>query len=272
MSTLHVVATPIGNLEDVSPRALSVLSSVGLIAAEDTRVTRRLLSRCGISARLVSYHENSPPSRLAALVAALGDGDVALVCDAGTPGVSDAGRELVRASAGAGVRVAAVPGPSSITAAVSVSGLAGGGFVFLGFLPRARAARRRLLSDRAEERLALVALESPRRLRAALGDVLAVLGDREVAVCREMTKLHEEVFLGTVSAAVEHFDEPRGEVTLVVAGDRGGRAGDPAREAEAVRMLARLKAGGASGRDAASEVADATGISRRRVYELLRGG
>ncbi len=272
MATLHVVATPIGNLGDVSPRAVDVLSSVRVIAAEDTRVTRRLLARHGISARVVSYHEHSPPSRLDSLVEALGDGDVALVCDAGTPGVSDAGRELVRAAAGAGARVAAVPGPSSVTAAVSVSGLAGGGFVFLGFLPRTGAGRRRLLSDRAEERLALVALESPRRLRAALGDVLAVLGDREVAVCREMTKMHEEVFLGTVSGAMDHFEEPRGEVTLVVAGAGVAPPDDGAREEEAVRMLGRLRAGGASGRDAASEVAAATGISRRRAYELMRDG
>ena len=271
MPTLHVVATPIGNLQDISPRALSVLSSVEVIAAEDTRVTRKLLARHGISVRLVSYHEGSPPSRLADLVRTLESGDIALVCDAGTPGISDAGRELVRAAVSEGATVASVPGPSAVTAAVSVSGLVGGGFVFLGFLPRTRKARQALLKDRDSERLPLVALESPRRLRASLGDILSVLGDREVAVCREMTKMHEEMFLGPVSDAIDHFEVPRGEVTLVVAGARGEVRRDGSGEDRARELLGRLVDEGVSGRDAAVQVAAATGISKRRAYELLRG-
>ena len=148
MHTLHVVATPIGNLDDVSVRVLSVLGSVGLIAAEDTRVTRRLLSRHGISAKVTSYHRHSKPSKVAALLTALEKTDVALVCDAGTPGINDPASELVRAAADAGAEVVAVPGPSSVTAAISISGLDMDGFVFLGFLPRGKAERKRLLAGR----------------------------------------------------------------------------------------------------------------------------
>ena len=272
MATLHIVATPIGNLGDLSARALEVLTSVDLIAAEDTRVTRRLLSRYGISTRLTSYHEHSPASKLESLLESLADGDVAVVCDAGTPGISDAGRELVSAAAAAGAAVVAVPGPSAVTSAVSVSGLAIGGFVFLGFLPRARGERRALLADRAGERLALVAFEAARRLRSSLTDILDVLGDRQIAVCREITKVHEEVFRGPISGALDHFTQPRGELTLVVEGARD-RLPDPgALEEEAARMLARLRSGGTSGRDAVSEVTRATGLAKRRVYELWRGG
>lgn len=272
MHTLHVVATPIGNLEDVSLRSLKVLASVGLIAAEDTRITRRLLSRHGISTRLTSYHEHSPPSRLASLLATLGDSDVALVCDAGTPGINDAGRELVREASNAGAGVVAVPGPSSVVAAISVSGLDVSGFVFLGYLPRAKNDRRRLLTGRADERLALVALETPRRLRASLADVLDVLGDRPIAVCRELTKLHEEVFRGRISEAISHFTEPRGEFTLVIEGAPEREVDTGALETEAEQLLAALRAAGATGRDAVAEVTDAVGLPKRRVYELWRAG
>ena len=272
MATLHIVATPIGNLKDLSARALEVLASVDLIAAEDTRVTRRLLSRYGISTRLISYHEHSPPSRLESLVATLAEGDVAVVCDAGTPGISDAGREVVRAAADAGAGVVTVPGPSAVSSAVSISGLAIGGFVFLGFLPRARSERRALLADRAEERLALVTFDAARRLRSSLADMLDALGDRQIAVCREMTKVHEEVFRGPISGALDYFTAPRGELTLVVEGARGRRSDPGALEDEAAGMLARLRSEGATGRDAVSQVTRATGLAKRRVYELWRGG
>ncbi len=272
MHTLHVVATPIGNLDDVSARTLSVLGSVGLIAAEDTRDTRRLLSRHGISARVTSYHRHSRPSKAAGLLTALERTDVALVCDAGTPGINDAASELVRAAADAGAEVVAVPGPSAVTAAISISGMDMDGFVFLGFLPRAKAERKRLLAGRTDEPLALVALETPHRLRAALADMLSVLGDRNISVCRELTKLHEEVFRGLISAALEHFAEPRGEFTLVIAG-AAERVADSAKlEAEAIALLAKLRAQGVSGRDAAAEVADITGLPKRRVYEMWRSG
>ena len=272
MHTLHVVATPIGNLDDVSARTLSVLGSVGLIAAEDTRITRRLLSRHGISAKLTSYHRHSGPSKVAALVTALEKTDVALVCDAGTPGINDPAADLVRAATDAGMQVVAVPGPSSVTAAISISGLNMDGFVFLGFLPRGKTERKRLLAGRTDEPLALVALETPHRLHAALTDMLSVLGDRNISVCRELTKLHEEVFRGLISVALEHFAEPRGEFTLVVTGATE-RVADPATlEAEARTLLAKLRSGGATGRDSVAEVADITGLPKRRVYEMWRSG
>ena len=272
MPTLHVVATPIGNLSDVSHRALKVLDSVDLIAAEDTRVTMRLLRRHGIGTRLTSYHEHSPRHRLASIMAHLMEGDVALVCDAGTPGISDAGREAVSAAMGIGAHVVAVPGPSAVTAAVSISGLPVGGFVFLGFLPRKKGERRALLRDRADERLALVMFETARRVRSSLADLLEVLGDRRMAVCREMTKMHEQVFSGSVSEAIQLLTEPRGEFTLVVEG--GGASGKDfaADEEEAVRQLARLRAEGYSGRDAVRRVTAATGLTKGRVYELWPDG
>jgi 16S rRNA (cytidine1402-2'-O)-methyltransferase len=272
MHKLHVVATPIGNLNDVSARVLSVLGSVGLIAAEDTRVTRRLLSRHGISARVTSYHQHSKPSKIAALLTALETSDIALVCDAGTPGINDPAAELVRAAADAGVEVVAVPGPSSVASAISVSGLDLDGFVYLGFLPRGKAERRRVLAGRADEPLALVVLETPHRLRAALTDMLSALGDRNISVCRELTKLHEEVFRGLISAAIEHFTGPRGEFTLVVEG-APERVADPATlEADAAALLAKLRSDGATGRDAVAEVVDITGLPKRRVYEMWRSG
>jgi len=272
MNKLHIVATPIGNLQDVSARSLSVLGTVGLIAAEDTRVTRRLLSRHGISTRVTSYHRHSSPAKLESLLAALQENDVALVCDAGTPGINDTADELVRAATEAGVEVVSVPGPSSVTAAISISGLDITGFVYLGFLPRAKADRKRLLAERAAEPLALVALETPHRISAALGDMLDVLGDRDISVCRELTKLHEEVFRGTISGAIEYFAEPRGEFTLVVAGAAPVQTDPGGVEAEAAQMLRKLRGEGSTGRDAVAEVADITGLAKRRVYEMWRYG
>lgn len=272
MNTLHVVATPIGNLGDVTLRSLEVLTVVDLIAAEDTRVTRRLLIRHGISTRLTSYHEHSPPSKLATILDTLCEADVALVCDAGTPGISDPGRELVKRAAESGAAVVTVPGASSVTAAVSVSGLTVNGFVFLGFLPRSKGDRRRLLTERLNERLALVVLEAPRRLRSCLEEMLEVMGDREIAVCREMTKMHEEVFRGTLSAAIEHFTIPRGEFTMVVAGAPQLHVDNALLELEARRMLSKLLLSGVTGRDAVAEVTDVTGLPKRRVYEMMRSG
>ena len=195
-----------------------------------------------------------------------------MVCDAGTPGINDAADELVRAAANAGVEVVAVPGPSSVTAAISLSGLDMEGFVFLGFLPRAKAERRRLLATRTGEPLALVALATPHRLGAALKDMLDVLGDRDISVCRELTKLHEEVFRGSISGAIDYFVEPRGEFTLVVAGAAPVTADPAIVEAEAADMLSKLRSEGSTGRDAVAEVADITGLAKRRVYEMWRGG
>ena len=271
MGTLYIVGTPIGNMEDITLRALRVLGEVGVVAAEDTRVARRLLSRYDIRARLVSFNEHSPPERLRELVAELDANDVALVSDAGMPGVNDPGQALVNAAAAAGRDVAAVPGASAVTAAAALSGLASGGFVYAGFLPRKRGERLRLLASLARQPQPIIALEAPHRLRGALRDALDALGDRRIAVCREMTKMHEEVFRGSVSAAVAYFVEPRGEFTLVIEGKAVGDSA--ADESAAAKMLDALRREGARGRDAVDAVAGASGLPRRKVYRLwLDGG
>lgn len=218
---LYLVATPIGNLEDVTLRALRVLREVDLIAAEDTRHVRKLLERYGIRQQVVSYHEHNEQARTPQLLAALRSGrSVALVSDAGTPVLSDPGYRLVRACVEASVPVVPVPGPSAVTAALVASGLPADRFLFLGFPPRRRTARRRFLEEVKDQRATLVLFESPRRLADCLQDLVEVLGDRRVAVCRELTKVHEEVRRGRASELVRwaRGEQVRGEVTLVVEG------------------------------------------------------
>lgn len=268
MPSLYIIATPIGNLEDITLRALRLLSEVALIAAEDTRVTRRLLSRYDIHTPLTSFNEHNQAAKIPMLIAALADADVALVSDAGTPGVNDPAQTLALTAHKAGCPVVAVPGASAVTAAVAVSGLASDGFVYLGFLPRKRGERVNLLKSLAKQQRALVAFESPRRLRQSLPDMLDALGDRRIAVCREMTKLHEEIFHGSVSEALAHFREPKGEFTLVVDGAADRRIDAAAIEVEAANMLDVLRRSGVRAKEAVGEVADATGLPRRRVYQL----
>ena len=273
--TLYVVGTPIGNLEDLSPRAARVLRSVSLVAAEDTRVTRRLLAHIDAHPRLLSFNEHNWRERLGQVLEALDDGDVALVSDAGMPGISDPGRELVAAAAGRGVRVESVPGPSAVTTALSVSGLPAGAFLFLGFLPRRRGERREALREAASSPQTVVLFEAPHRLRATLEDIAAAFDDRSLAVCRELTKLHEEVFRGTAEEALAHFDSPRGEFVLVLAGRHPSDApagSEPASDQEIAEYLDGLRAEGVRGRAAAAEAADRFGISRNRAYQLWLTG
>ena len=266
MATLYIVATPIGNLEDITLRALRVLREVDLIAAEDTRVTRRLLARHGISTRLTAFHDHSRRSKIDSLVATLADKDVALVSDAGMPAISDPGQELVRAAADGGIPVVPVPGPSALSTAIALSGLPAERVTYVGFLPRSRAERRRLLQSLAPISGVLVCFETPHRLAAALLDILETLGDRPMAICREMTKVHEEVFRGSISEAIDHFDEPRGEFTLVIAGSEDGET--PASEEEALALASRLRAEGLRAQDAVTALAEATGLSRRQAYRI----
>ena len=266
MPDLYIVATPIGNLEDITLRAVRVLGEVGLIAAEDTRVTRKLLARYDIHTPLTSYHEHNKRSKLPSLLAALTEKDVALVTDAGTPGVSDPGYELVRAASDAGVRVVPIPGASAITSAIAVSGLPADRFVYLGFLPRRRSERLELLGSLATERRAMVALETPHRLRAALEDLLETLGDRRIAVGREMTKLHEEVFRGAVSDALETFVAPRGEFTLVIEG--AAESATPASPEAARELLTRYREEGLGAKESVARAAGEGGVSRRDAYRL----
>ena len=234
MGTLYLVATPIGNLEDITLRALRILKQVDLVAAEDTRVSRTLFAAHDIHTPLVSFHEFTSPQRRGRLVERLAAADVALVTDAGTPGISDPGFPLIRDALAAGHAVVPVPGPSSVVAALVASGLPTHTFCFHGFLPRTSAARRRFFQAQADTEATLVVFESPYRVVAALADLLAVLGPlRPLAVARELTKRFEEIFRGTAEEALAHFREhaPRGEFTLVIGGRSAPPIAAPARSA-----------------------------------------
>jgi 16S rRNA (cytidine1402-2'-O)-methyltransferase len=266
MGQLYLVATPIGNLEDITLRALRRLQEVDLIAAEDTRHTGRLLAHYEIDTPQTSYHEHNKLVRLERVLRVLERGDVALVCDAGTPGLSDPGYELVREVISRGFRVVPLPGPSALTAALVASGLPTDAFVYLGFFPRRAHERRRILSDRADERATLVAFESPHRLAATLKDIQDIWGDRHIVVARELTKLYEEIWRGPVSQARQHFaGKVRGEITLVIAGASAPAAWS---ETQVLDSVARLMDQGLSHRPASKQVASNSGWSRRDVYQL----
>jgi 16S rRNA (cytidine1402-2'-O)-methyltransferase len=218
MPALYVIATPIGNLEDISLRALRLLREVKLIAAEDTRKTRRLLNSYNIKTSLTSYHEHSKRAKLDYLLDYLEKEDLALVSEAGMPGLSDPGYELIIAAIEGGISVVPIPGASAVITALVVSGLPTDQFLYVGFLPRRKGQRQRLLSSIVDEPRTIVAFETPHRLGDALNDIEEILGDRRISVCRELTKVHEEIFRGRVSQAREHFVEPRGEFSLVIEG------------------------------------------------------
>jgi len=215
---LYVVATPVGNLEDITLRALRVLGEVQLIAAEDTRTSRKLLNRYDIKTRLTSYFEHNKKNKLPLLLETLEEQDVALISEAGMPGISDPGYELIKGAIGKGFPVVVLPGPSAVITAVAASGLPADQFIYLGFLPRKKGEKRRLLESVSAEPRTIVCFESPYRIMDSLKAILETLGDRNLAVCRELTKLHEEVFRGPASLAVAHFQKPRGEFTLVIQG------------------------------------------------------
>ncbi|OQY21318.1 MAG: 16S rRNA (cytidine(1402)-2'-O)-methyltransferase [Anaerolineaceae bacterium 4572_32.2] len=269
MGALYLVGTPIGNLEDITLRALRILEEVDLIAAEDTRRARILTQRYEIETPVTSYFEGNKITKLETVLRALGTGDVALISEAGMPGLSDPGYELVCAAIERGYPVTPIPGPSAPVVALVVSGLPSDSFLYLGFLPRRRNERRKLLTEAASERRTLIAFESPHRLRKSLADFEAVLGDRPLAVCRELTKLHEEIWRGSIAEARAHFDEvePRGEFTLVIGGaPEGEREHWDERQVRAA--LDDLLAQGVRRSVAARRVAAISGWGRREVYRL----
>lgn len=265
---LSVVSTPIGNLDDLSPRAARTLSEADLVACEDTRVTRRLLVRAPTRARLVSLHAHNEERRLPELVRAVQAGRrVALVSDAGTPGLSDPGQRLVAACAEAGLRIEGVPGPSAAVTALVLSGLPTARFVFEGFLPRTGQARRRRLQALRAEARTIVLFEAPHRLETSLAEMVAILGDRRAALARELTKVHEEVVRAPLSELLERVRAAgaRGEVTIVVEGDRESDApeADPGELAGRVRGLMR---GGVPKKDAIARVAVEARVPKKVVY------
>jgi 16S rRNA (cytidine1402-2'-O)-methyltransferase len=264
MPILYVVATPIGNLEDISLRALRILREVKLIAAEDTRKTKRLLAKYDITTPTTSFHEYTRVPKINRILEQLEEGDVALVSEAGMPGISDPGYELVTAVIERGFPVVPIPGPSVVTAALSVSGLPTDSFKCPGFLPSRAVARRHLLEEIADEPSTLVVFEAPHRLSASLADMLAVLRDRRIAVCRELTKLHEEVFRGTISQAKEYFTTPRGEFTLVIEGKRNREK--PRLTNDIEQRLKQMHLSGIPAREAIATIAGETKLPKRELY------
>jgi len=277
--TLYVVATPLGNLEDLSPRAASTLKRVTAIAAEDTRHTKPLLNHVGSRAELISFHAHSSEAALQRILHLLASGkDVALVTDAGTPTVSDPGARLVAAARARDIPVVSIPGPTAVAAALSVSGLGADRYLFLGFIPRKGAERRRLLDVVARSEWTVVLFEAPPRVAELLADLAAACGaDRPAAVARELTKLFEETRAGTLAELAGYYAEapPRGEVTVMVAGtgkparDEGpappAPPAPPDREARARALLAQ----GMTRRDVAEQLAAETGITRNSAYRLV---
>jgi 16S rRNA (cytidine1402-2'-O)-methyltransferase len=267
---LVLVGTPIGNLGDLSPRAIEVLAAADLVVCEDTRRTGRLLQAAGVRARqLLAAHDHNEVARIGGVLERLGRGEtVAVVTDAGMPGISDPGERLVRAAADAGFDVVVVPGPSASVAALVASGLPAGRFAFEGFLPRAGSGRSGRLAALAGEQRTIVLYEAPHRLARTLADLVASLGgQRRVALCRELTKLHEEVWRGTLAEAAARAGDvvPRGEHVLVV---EGAPPPPPADDGDLREALDRLLAAGRSRRDAVAEVAAAYDVPKRRVYDL----
>jgi 16S rRNA (cytidine1402-2'-O)-methyltransferase len=265
-SGLHIVATPIGNLGDITLRALETLAGADVIACEDTRVTRKLLDRYAIATPLTPYHEHNAAKARPALLHRLAEGAaIALVSDAGTPLISDPGFKLVRATQEAGIAVTAAPGPSALLTALSVAGLPTDQFLFAGFLPPKEGARRSRIAELARVPATLIVYETGPRAAAALSDLAAGLGPaREAALCRELTKLHEEVRRGSLATLAEAYagQEPRGEIVIVIA--------PPAEEVTSVadtEFLLRAALARASLKDAVSEVAGATGLPRREIYQ-----
>ncbi len=270
MGTLYLVATPIGNLEDLSPRALRILHEARLIAAEDTRVTRKLLTHFDLHTPLTSYFEHNKLAKLDSVLAALSQGDVALVSDAGMPAINDPGYELVRAALFAGHTVCPIPGPSAPLAALAASGLPSDAFLYLGYLPRRSAERRELFGRIGDLAYTLIFLESPHRLLDGLAALESSLGDRQVAIARELTKIHEQIWRGPLSAARAYFaaNEPRGEFTLVVA----GKMKDEKQKWAEDKLMIAIKFGlkfGESPSALAKRIAEESGWDRREIYRMI---
>jgi 16S rRNA (cytidine1402-2'-O)-methyltransferase len=267
MPRLVVVPTPIGNLEDITLRALKVLGSVSLVLAEDTRHTRRLLAHHQISTRLLSYHQHNKVARLEVALRALKEGDVALVSNAGTPSISDPGFELIRAAIVEGIEIDVLPGASAVTTAVVGAAIPAPGFLFFGFLPRRSSERRTRLQTLSTISQSLVFYEAPHRLVATLRDMLAVLGDRHVVLARELTKVHQEWVRGSISEVCAGYQDrpPRGEVTIVVAGATDEAAPD---EASALEFMRARRLEGHHRKSVIGETARVFGVPRNEAYRM----
>lgn len=270
MGTLYLVATPIGNLEDISPRALRILRESILIAAEDTRHTGKLLAHFEIKTQTTSYWEHNKLNKLDFILEKLTQGDVALVSDAGTPAINDPGYELVQAALAASFDVRPVPGPSAPISALTVSGLPTDSFLYLGYLPHKSSERRTKLNEVADQPYTLIFFETPHRITDSLEDILSTLGNRRICVAREMTKLYEEFWRGDVSGAIEYFKakEPRGEFTLVIEGkkkEERRKWGEP----ELLEAIRRELQADKSAKEISAELAEQSGWNKKEIYALV---
>lgn len=270
MGTLYLVATPIGNLEDMSPRAIRILREARLIAAEDTRHTRQLLTHFDIHTPLTSYYEHNKLTKQDAILAALSQGDVALVSDAGTPAINDPGYELVKAALDANHPVSPIPGPSAPIAALAASGLPTESFLYLGYLPRKTSERKTLFEQVGQLPYTLIFLESPHRVLEALTDMEAFLGDREVVAARELTKIYEQFVRGSISQVKAHFteNEPRGEFVLIVS----GQPPVSNQQWSEIQLLAAIQSSLQSGKkskEIAAELAEISGWNKKEIYALV---
>lgn len=269
MGTLYIIGTPIGNLEDLTYRSVRVLKDVDIIAAEDTRVTRKLLSHLDIHVPMISYHAHNYIQRREDLLNRLSSGSVALVTDAGMPCISDPGSDLVLQATLNNHEVIVIPGVSAVTTALSYAGLPADQFCFMGFLPRKKKDRLDRLKAMGSQENTLVLFESPHRLQNTLSDILAVLGNCQLTVCREMTKMHEEIFTGTIETAIGHFHSPRGEFVLVLRTEAGLGEVNELIDFEKVKVeLQSLRNQGFRAREAVAKVVLSTGLSRKIVYDL----
>lgn len=270
MGTLYLVATPIGNLEDISPRAVRILRESILIAAEDTRHTGTLLKHFNIETPLTSYFEHNKLNKLDFILEKLTQGDVALVSDAGTPAINDPGYELVQAALAAPFDVRPVPGPSAPITALAVSGLSTDSFLYLGYLPHKANDRRSKLKEVVEQPYTLIFFETPHRITDSLEDIQSMLGNRRICVAREMTKLYEEYWRGDISGAIEHFKskEPRGEFTLVIEGKKREERTIWIEE-ELLKAIKKELRSGKSAKEISAELAEQSGWNKKEIYALV---
>ncbi len=270
MGTLYLVATPIGNLEDISARALRILREAKLIAAEDTRHSGVLLKHFDITTQFTSYFEHNKIHKLDMILAALAEGDVALISDAGTPAINDPGYELVQAALASGFDVRPVPGASAPIAALTVSGLPTDSFLYLGYLPHKASDRRKALAQVSSLPYTLIFLESPHRITDSLEDILSTLGDRQICVAREMTKLYEEYWRGPVNGALDYFNskDPRGEFTLVIAG-KAKEEKNIWTEEEVLKSIKKELKAGRSAKEISVELAEQSGWNKKEVYAVI---
>ncbi len=264
MPTLYIVATPIGNLEDITLRAIRILKEVKLIAAEDTRTTHRLLSHYGIKTPTTSYHEHNKLTKLDYILNRLETEDVALVSDAGMPGISDPGYELISAIQQRQIQIVPIPGPSVPITALAASGLPTDSFCFHGFLPAKASLQRRWLKSQAENKTTMILFEAPHRIIDSLKDMLEIWGDRKITVCRELTKIHEEIFRGNLNEAINHFSNPKGEFTLIVEGK--AEEAKPEISKSIIQRLRQMQKSGLTAKDAISQLAEETGLSKKEIY------